>query len=180
MFHLSLVKTTGKWNFVSCFQQNCLHNIKFKILHNKNVPNFKTSTENTLQKNPKNHWNHLIKNRIDVISIFFSIFNFCSTYKLSPVRLDSVPYFSVCSFQEQCCHQFPAWSKHNLLTWLLPDPKLWQTCFLPFRFYSCILFVVYSCYHKGSTHCSSRKTVYTTDFYKYQQYHITKYQQLLL
>lgn len=83
----------------------------------------------------KNHWNHLTRNRIDVISICFRVFNFCSTCKLSSVRFDSVPYFSACSFQEQCCHQFPTWSKHNLLTWLLPDPKLWQTYFLPFRLF---------------------------------------------
>lgn len=145
-------------------------------LHQK-CSNYKTSTENPLQKK---HWNDLIKNRIDAISICISIFNFCYICKLSSVRFDSVSYFFVCSFQEQCCHKFPATSKHNLLTWLLPDPKLWQNYFLPFRFFSCILFVVYSCYHKGSTHCSSRKMVCTTDFYKYQQHHITKYQLLLL
>lgn len=46
--------------------------------------------------------------------------------------------------------------------------------FPPFQiFFFCILFVVYSCYHKCSTYCSLRKTICTTDFYKYQEHRIT-------
>lgn len=52
-FNLFLVRNIGKFNFVSCFQQNHLHNMKSKILSNKNVPNFKTSTENLLKKKTK-------------------------------------------------------------------------------------------------------------------------------
>lgn len=163
LFILFLKKLLAQYKVQNSSQQKCS---QFQNLCRKSITK-------------KKHWNHLTKNRIDVISICFSIFNFCSTCKLSSVIFESVPYFSVCSFQEQCCQQFPAWSKHNLLTWLLPDPKLWQTYFLPFRFFSCILFVVYSCYHNGSMHCSSRKIFCTTDFYKYQQHHITKYQLLL-
>lgn len=50
-FYLFLVRNIDMGGFVPCFQQNCLQNIKFKILSTENVPKSKTSKENQFLKN---------------------------------------------------------------------------------------------------------------------------------
>ena len=65
ILNLFVLWNIDKGDFVSCFQQNRLQNIKFKILSTENVPNSKTSNENPLKKkielklsNEKLKWCH--------------------------------------------------------------------------------------------------------------------------
>lgn len=163
IFYLFLVRNIGKWNFVSCFQQNCLYNIKFKILSNKSVPNFKTSTENPFKKKTLKPSNK----KIELMSFQFAL-EFSTFVPLVSWALWDLILFLI---------SLPGLSKNNAVTnFLLEVNTICSPDFFLTRsygklisslsdFFSCIRFVVYSCYHKGSTHCSSRKTVCTTDFY---------------